>query len=113
MTATPIADTVTRLRRTFESGKTRPVGWRLEQLAEIQRALTEHEADFHEALRLDLGKGAFEAGLGESGWVISEAKYASKHLRRWMKPQRVSTPLMAIPGRSEIAPPASAIRSLR
>ena len=104
MTATPIADTVTRLRRTFDSGRTRPAEWRLKQLAEIQRALTEHEADFHEALRLDLGKGAFEAGLGESGWVISEAKYASKNLRRWMKPQRVSTPLMAIPGRSEIEP---------
>jgi aldehyde dehydrogenase (NAD+) len=104
MTDSPISATLARLRRTFDSGKTRPVEWRLKQLQEVERALREHEADFKEALRLDLGKCGFEATMTELGFVEAEAKYARKHLRNWMKPTRVRTPIMAQPGSSRIEP---------
>jgi hypothetical protein len=39
---------------------TRPVDWRKQQLRALVRMLEQHEADFVEALRLDLGKGRFE-----------------------------------------------------
>ena len=58
--------------------------------------------DVAEAIRKDLGKCKFEAVMTEMSFVDAEAKYACKHLRGWMKPTRVRTPLMAQPGRSYI-----------
>jgi len=42
--------------------------------------------------------------LSETGFVISEAQYALRHLEDWIRPKRVGTPLMAQPGRSWIQP---------
>jgi aldehyde dehydrogenase (NAD+) len=102
--ATSIEDTLRRLRATFESGKTRPIEWRLRQLGEIERMMVEHEQDFADALKADLGKCLFEAVLTETSFVSGEARYARKRLARWMKRKRVRTPLMAMPGRSYIEP---------
>jgi aldehyde dehydrogenase (NAD+) len=99
-----IPDTLQRLRATFASGKTRPIEWRLHQLAEIERMLRDHEKDFLEALKADLGKCPFEAVLTETSFIAGEAKYARKRLSAWMRPKRKTTPLMAQPGRSSIRP---------
>ena len=104
MSGSTIVPTVERLRQAFESGRTRPVEWRLAQLQEVARMMRDHEADFGEALRLDLGKSAFEAMLTELSFVEAEAKYAIRHLVTWMRPVRVRTPLMVQPGRSHIQP---------
>ena len=104
MSGSTIVPTVERLRQAFESGRTRPVEWRLAQLQEVARMMRDHEADFGEALRLDLGKSAFEAMLTELSFVEAEAKYAIRHLDTWMRPVRVRTPLMVQPGRSHIQP---------
>jgi len=104
MNGSTITGTLARLRQTFDSGKTRLIEWRLAQLGEIERMMREHETDFAEALRLDLGKCRFEAVLTEMSFVQAEAKYAVRHLKAWMKPQRVRTPLMVQPGRSYIQP---------
>ena len=93
-----------RLRATFASGKTHPIEWRRQQLKELARMMRDHEKDFGEALRADLGKCHFEAVLTEMSFVESEATYAYKHLKRWLKPKRVPTPLMAMPARSYIQP---------
>ena len=103
-TAESIPDVLQRVRTTFATGKTRPLEWRLHQLGELARMMREHEADFAAALQADLHKGGFESALSELGFVASEAKYASKHLRRWARPKRVSTPMMALPGSSNIQP---------
>src|SRR5262245_4817842 len=97
-----IVATHERLRRAFDAGRTRLVDWRKQQLRALVRMLEQHEADFVEALRLDLGKGRFETALSETGFVVSEAQYALRHLDDWVRPRRVGTPLMAQPGRSWI-----------
>ena len=66
--------------------------------------LEEREADFAEALRLDLNKSRYESFLSETSFVIEEAKFARRHLGRWMRGSRVRTPMMAQPGRSRIVP---------
>ncbi|NJD31689.1 MAG: aldehyde dehydrogenase family protein [Gammaproteobacteria bacterium] len=104
MSSSTITTTLARLRQTFDSGKTRPIEWRLKQLEEIERAMREHESDFADALHKDLGKCRFESVMTEMSFVEEEAKYARKHLRNWMKPTRVRTPMMAQPGRSYIEP---------
>ncbi|WP_073391964.1 aldehyde dehydrogenase family protein [Jatrophihabitans endophyticus] len=95
-----IPDTVAQLRATFRSGRTRPLEWRLEQLAAVQRMLTEREAEFAEALRKDLGRPPVDAWLADLAPVAAEAKYASKHLRRWARPTRVGVPLSVQPARA-------------
>jgi aldehyde dehydrogenase (NAD+) len=103
-TTSSIPAALQRLRGTFATGKTHPIEWRLHQLGELARMMRDHEADFADALKADLGKCRFEAVLTEMSFVESEADYARKHLKRWLKPKRVSTPLMALPGRSYIEP---------
>lgn len=104
MSSQAVSDPVARLRRAFESGRTRPLEWRLQQLREIDRMMSEHEADFADALRQDLGKCLFEAVMTELSFVQAEARYALKHLAGWMRARAVRTPLMAQPGRSWIEP---------
>ena len=100
MTISSIPSTVARLRQTFDSGKTRPIEWRQAQLFELGRMMRQHEADFAEALRLDLGKCLFEAVLTEMSFVEAEAKAASKHLVDRIRQRRVSTPMMVHAGGS-------------
>ena len=97
-------NTLRRLRASFEAGRTRPLEWRRAQLAAIERMLEDREADFAEALRLDLNKSRYESFLSETSFVIEEAKFAHRHLARWMRGSRVRTPMMAQPGRSRIVP---------
>jgi aldehyde dehydrogenase (NAD+) len=97
-------DTLRRLRMRFESGRTRPLAWRRQQLAAIERMLIERKAEFEEALRLDLNKSPFETWLSETSFVFEEAKYARRRLARWMRGERVRTPMVAQPGRSRIVP---------
>jgi aldehyde dehydrogenase (NAD+) len=104
MNTPTIPATLARLRQTFDTGKTRPIEWRLAQLGEIERAMRDHESDFAEALKKDLGKCRFEAVMTEMSFVEEEAKYARKHLRSWMRHTSVRTPMMAQPGRSYIEP---------
>ena len=46
-----------------------------------------------DALHTDLGKNQVEAILGEIGVIYGHINYIKRHLKRWMEPRRVSTPL--------------------
>ncbi|MDH3236131.1 MAG: aldehyde dehydrogenase family protein [Alphaproteobacteria bacterium] len=94
--------TVERLRATFAAGRTRPAGWRRDQLSALEAMLDAHERDFSDALKADLGKSATEAYLTEIEFLRGETRHARRHLGRWMRPRRVSTPLFAQPGRSRL-----------
>ncbi|MCP9237407.1 aldehyde dehydrogenase family protein [Lewinella sp. JB7] len=49
-----------------------------------------------DALHADLGKHEVEAILSEVGVIYGHVNYITKHLRRWMEPRRVATPLSMI-----------------
>lgn len=51
-----ISDTVNRAREAFNSGKTRPLQFRIQQLEALRRMITEHQADIVAALAADLHK---------------------------------------------------------
>jgi len=90
------------LRSNFDTGSTKPLAWRLSQLDALEHFLTEREGDIVEALRKDLGKPETEALLSEVRMIVGEVRLTRKRLRSWMKPERVRTPLVAMPGRSYI-----------
>ena len=91
------------LKNCFDSGRTRPVGWRIAQLEGLESFLREREESIAGALHADLRKPASETFLTETGWLLSEIRHVRKHLRRWMKPRRVSVPLHYQPGRAWVS----------
>lgn len=98
------SDLVAGHRQTFMQGISRPIAWRDQQLAAIDKLLIAHEADIHTALKQDLGKPAMEAWVAEVSFVQGEVSYARKRLKRWTSRRRVSTPMFALPGSSWIQP---------
>jgi aldehyde dehydrogenase (NAD+) len=99
MPETP-ADIVARLRTTFASGRTLPNAWRLQQLAAIERMLTEGEERIAKALESDLGRPADDTFLADIAPSVAEAAFARKHLRRWRRSHRVGLPLSQRPGKA-------------
>ncbi|BBY81214.1 aldehyde dehydrogenase family protein [Mycolicibacterium pulveris] len=98
--AAQTADTVvTGLREVFETARTRPLRWRLDQLAAIERLCDEQEPAIAAALAEDLGRSAAEAWLGDITSTKGEAAYARRHVRKWMRRPRQSLPLAQLPGR--------------
>ncbi len=93
---------VAKARARFDEGHTRSVEWRVRQIEGIARLCREREAEIEAALRTDLGKCHIEAYSAEINYCAHEADEAVKHIRGWMKPDRVSTPLVAQPGSARI-----------
>ena len=94
------AGVLAQVRTVFNTGRTRSVQWREEQLRAIERMCEEREAEISEALTRDLGRSTFEAWLGDVASTKAEAVFARKHFRKWMKPRRQSLPLAQMPGRA-------------
>jgi len=94
-----VRQAVERLRATFAGGRTKELRWRLEQLAAVERLLDECESEIADALAADLGRPAHDAWLGDVASTKAEAKYARKHLRRWMRRRKTRLPLNMLPGR--------------
>jgi aldehyde dehydrogenase (NAD+) len=97
-----IPATVEALRATFESGRTRPLAWRRQQLERLRTMLVEREPELLGALATDLGKPPTEAWATDVGFVISEIDHALRHLRSWARPERVWAPLITRPARAQI-----------
>ena len=98
-----ISDVVEKQRTFFNSGKTKSIDFRLEQLKILKQAILEAQSSIVEAVQADLGKPTFEAYLIEVG-VLDEVKYAIKHLRAWTKPRKVATPVVFMPASAQICP---------
>ncbi len=95
-------DLFSDLTATFNSGKTKDLAWRREQLKAVERMMSEREQDIFDALQSDLGKSAMESFTTETGYVSGDAAYSRKNLNRWTRKRRVSTPIIGQPGRSWI-----------
>ncbi len=93
---------VARLRETFESGRTRALSWRLEQLVGLQRMMVDAAEEFAAALHDDLRRPGVEAFTADIGHTKGELRHLQRHLGSWMKPRRVRVPLTTRPGRAEV-----------
>jgi aldehyde dehydrogenase (NAD+) len=91
-------------RRFHQSGATRSLDFRRDQLLKLKRALVEHEEDIFKALHSDLGRPDTESFFGETLFVMTEVDSALRNLSGWSRPNRVPTPLMMYPGSSLVYP---------
>lgn len=101
-TRTDLADLLTALRRVHATGHTRSLGWRIRQLDGIARFCEEREQEIAAALNSDLGRPAFEAWFGDIASTMGEVRFAKKHLKRWMRPERQPVPLTQRPGSARV-----------
>ncbi len=77
-------------------------GIRVRRLQTLSDALKAHEDDFLEAFDKDFGKGEFEVYTTEIGFLYNNIRHILGHLRDWMEPRAVPTPLVLWPGKSRI-----------
>ena len=66
---------------------------RIGKLKKLSDAVMKYRPAIREALWNDYRRPAAEVDLAEIFPIISEIKHAKRHLRRWMAPQGVDTPL--------------------
>lgn len=97
-----VAATVARLRQTFATGKTRSLQWRQTQLRALERMMAENEAKIAEALNEDLCRKPFEAWMADTATTAGEARYAAKHVKKWMRRKHHRLELSQLPGRGWI-----------
>jgi len=100
----PLSELLNRQDAFFRTGATRSYKFRVLQLKKLKGLIQEHEKSILEALGKDLRKHKTEAYLAEVGFIYAEISDALRHLKRWMKPRRVSSPLVLWPARCRIVP---------
>ena len=93
-----------RVRKTYASGRTRPLAWRRAQLEGLIRLFRESEQQLSDALAADLGKNPLESYVTELSLVRAEAEHALKHLDKWTRSRRVPVPLGLMPASARTQP---------
>lgn len=93
---------LTELRNYFKLGKTKKYDFRKIQLVALQKAIETHETEIYQALYTDLNKSKEECWITENGFVLGELKHTIKKLKSWMRPEKVYTNLVNLPGRSRV-----------
>jgi aldehyde dehydrogenase (NAD+) len=75
---------------------------RIEKLRRLERAILERRDEIRAAMWDDYRKPPAEVDLSEIYPIVSEARHAIRHLRRWMRPHRVSTRLALAGSQSRV-----------
>ena len=75
---------------------------RIDKIRRLERALFARRSEIRTAMYEDFRKPAAEVDLSEIYPVAGEARHAIKHLRKWMRPQRVRTPLALLGSSSRL-----------
>ena len=66
---------------------------RLQLLIRLENAIETNRQKIYDALKEDLNKSEIESDLTEMLPVFKELKFFKKHLKKWMSPFRVATPI--------------------
>ena len=77
----------------FKTHETKSYAFRVQQLERLREALINHETLFQEALFKDLHKSSFELYSTEIGFVLASIAKTIKKLKKWMRHQKVKTPI--------------------
>lgn len=82
-----------RLRVHFDTGATRSYAARRDALKRFYQSLRKHEEELLAAMHADMRKPRFEAYMSDIGLVYAAIDHALLHLKEWMRPQHVPSPL--------------------
>jgi aldehyde dehydrogenase (NAD+) len=94
MAPADVSQTVADMRRYYNSGETRSVSFRIEQLRKLKSMIRSHEDEIIQSLHNDLKKPSFESYASEIGIMYVEIEHAIRHVKSWSSPRRVATPII-------------------
>ena len=83
---------VSSARKTFNTGRTKDVKFRVKQLKGLVQMYKENEALFLEALKKDLRKPKQESIVSETDFCINDALGMIYEVEEWSKPVKVKRP---------------------
>ena len=89
-------------REYFSTNETKNVSFRIKQLRKLKKVIKQNQQKIEDALWKDLHKSPEESYLTEISIVTGEIDNHIKHLKKWAKPKRVSTPLHVLPSSSKV-----------
>jgi len=101
-TVAKFGQVVQKQRDYFNTGATKPLTFRKEQLTKLKNAIRKHEKSLLAALKADLNKPELEAYATEIEVTVAEIDHILRNLADWMEPERVATPLFFQPGSAKI-----------
>ena len=78
------------LRENYQSGRTKTLQWRLDQLRAVYKILVDHQDELADAVYKDLGRCARETYIMELLQLKNEIALFSKELKNWISPQKVA-----------------------
>ncbi|MDR9417122.1 MAG: aldehyde dehydrogenase [Gracilimonas sp.] len=87
-------------REYFNTGNTKSVGFRIQQLETLKKLITEHEQEFVDAIYADFKKPEFETYVTELGIIHDEINLMIKNLDKWTQKQSVSGSLVNFPSQN-------------
>lgn len=93
---------INKQRAYYAQGESRNLDFRLEKLKQLKKAVEKYEKKIEEALWEDLHKSAYESYLTEISLVKQELNDHIRHLRKWAKPRKVSSPVYLLGSKSRI-----------
>ena len=88
-----IATVLDEQRHYYKSNETRSYCFRTKQLKQLKQMLRTNESQIYKALKQDLNKSKHETLTTELGLLYMEIDFVLKHLKQWMQPKRVKTPV--------------------
>ncbi|HEY9364596.1 MAG TPA: aldehyde dehydrogenase [Chitinophagaceae bacterium] len=91
-----------KMRNYYNSGLTKSLLFRQQQLQKLRAAILQNENELHAALYTDLKKSPEESWVTETGFLLSEINNALKHLKQWMRVKKTATNLVNFPSSSYI-----------
>ncbi|KAJ3488890.1 hypothetical protein NLI96_g2510 [Meripilus lineatus] len=77
------------LKKGYQSGKTKPLEFRRNQLIQLGYMMKDNAQRFKEALASDLGRPHQETEFLETNAILGEVKYAIDNLKNWTKPEKL------------------------
>lgn len=97
-----ITSLLTEQKKFFSTQQTKDINFRIKQLKKLKEVILDNQEKIQEALWQDLHKSPEEAYLTEISIVTSEINNHIRHLKKWSKPKRVSTPIHLLPSSGKV-----------
>ena len=92
------------MRRYYNTGATRLYSFRQQHLLTFKQTILKYETEINRALYEDLKKTPEEVWTTETGLLLQDISHILKHLKQWMRPERVGTNLLNLPSTSYLYP---------
>ncbi|KAG8122597.1 putative Aldehyde dehydrogenase protein [Naja naja] len=94
--------TVEQARAAFNTGKTRPLAFRIQQLKALKKMVQENEKEFSAAMKADLNKSELNSFSYEIMIVLGEIDLFLEKLPEWASPQSVEKTILTLSDKTYI-----------